>query len=64
MDKFIIQARYFDRGFQIELNKEEFQLLDNNKILVYIEPYNLNTLTHVIEDLTDFKTCIETKKYE
>lgn len=64
MDKFIIQAKYFDRGFQIELNKEEFQLLDNNKILVYIEPYNLNALACVIKDLTDFKTCIETKKYE
>ena len=46
------------------MNKDQFKKINENEIVIYIQPNNLQVLNKTIKDLVNFKNCIETKKYE
>ena len=46
------------------MNEGQFKKNSDNEVTIYVQPYNLETLEKIIEDLQNFKICIKSKKYE
>ena len=63
-NKYTLNVRYFDRGFSLTMNEDQFKKINDNEVTIYVQPYNLKILEKVIKKLQNFKICIKLKKYE